>query len=187
MSNRPGWIKLYNQTLDSDFWIDPAPFSHRDAFFHVLLSANWRPGVTRRNGHVYEIQRGQLLTSLRNLQKAFHWGSTDRVTRWLQLMKEYGMIEHESIGFGTLLTVVNYDKYQNPADTPKDRVEDTPKDTYKDTPKDKVAVRSKTIDNRQQKEDSIFAPPEQPAGREEDEDGIIWYDDPEEAMRNAIV
>lgn len=179
--SRPGWVKVYNQTLDSDFWIDPAPFSHRDAFFYVLLSANWRPGVTRRNGHVREIKRGQLLTSLRKLQAAFHWGSTDRVNRWLNLMHRYGMIERENLEYGTLLTVVNYDKFQGGPDTPKDTLEDSPKDTVEDTPMDtpmdKVAVRSKTIDYRQQTTDSISAFADDD---DDDDDGAM---DPEEARK----
>lgn len=186
MRNRPGWIKLYNQTLDSDFWQIDQPFSYRDAFIHVLLSANWRPGITNKNGHTLQIQRGQWLTSIRKLGELFHWDK-HKVYQWLKFMAETGMITSESVGFGTLLTVVKYDFYQGDVDTVTHTPTHEPAHEVTHTPTHEPTPRSKTIDNRQQKEDSIFAPPEQPAGSEEDEDGIVWYDDPEEAMRNAIV
>ena len=183
----PGWIRLYRQILESNFWLEDEPYDIRSAFIYVLVSANWKPKTFHaRNSQMITISRGQLFTSTRNLAKQFN-RSTKWVQNWYRRMIDHGMLTVQPFTTGTLLTVVNYDKYQNPADTPKDKVEDTLKDTHKDTPKDKVAVRSKTIDNRQQKEDSIFAPSEQPADSEEDEDGIVWYDDPEEAMRNAIV
>lgn len=187
MNTRPGWIKLYNQTLDSDFWLDEdEPYDWRSAFIHVLLSANWRKGTSRKNGHTITIDRGQWLTSIRKLMATFHWSRT-RVENWIAGMSKYEMLTAESVGFGTVLTVVNYDKYQSDGAKVEHTVEHKVEHTPEHTMEHKVEPRSKNKDIRQQKEDSIFAPPEQPAGSEEDEDGIIWYDDPEEAMRNAIV
>lgn len=155
--SRPGWIKLYNQTLDSDFWTEvDMPFDWRSAFIHVLLSANWRQGVSSKGGHTITIERGQLLTSTRKLGDTFHW-ERKKVYKWLEFMKEAGMITSESVGFGTVLTIVNYDKYQNdgstiaPAPTPTVATTPTP------TPTPTVAPRSKTIDIRQQTEDSLSA------------------------------
>ena len=153
MNRRPGWIKLYNQTLESDFWCDPEPFSIRDAFVHVLLSANWREGVSRKNGHIVSIKRGQFLTSIRSLAETFHWDKK-RVSRWLRLMQKHEMLKSESMKWGTLLTVVNYDKFQSAGDTHGDTHGDTERDTHGDTHGDSLAPRSKTIDNRQQTEDS---------------------------------
>ena len=133
--SKPGWLKLYNQTLDSDFWVDPAPFSHRDAFFHVLMSANWRKGVTHIHGHKYTIERGQWLTSIRKLEHTFHW-SRDRVYKWLQIMKDYDMLQSENVGFGTLLTVVNYGKFQNSADSQQDTQQDSQQDSKQNTQQD---------------------------------------------------
>ena len=157
--NRPGWIKLYNQTLDSDFWNDPEPFSLRDAFIHVLLSANWRDGVSRRKGHKVIIKRGQLLTSIRRLADTFHW-NRDRVYRWLRAMKDYEMLESESLGFGTLLTVVNYDSFQNRPDAHGDIHGDTDGDNkgdaHGDIHGDTLNTRSKNIDIRLQKEEKLI-------------------------------
>lgn len=151
---KPGWIKLYKQTLDSDFWADAGPFDIRAAFIHVLLAANWRDGVSRRNGHKVIVKRGQWLTSIRKLADTFHW-SRDRVYRWIKAMKDYGMLETENLKFGTLLTVVNYDVYQDEADIHKDTLKDTHEDTGEDTHKDTLKTRSKNIDIRHKTTDSI--------------------------------
>lgn len=179
--NRPGWIKLYNQTIDSDFWADPEPFSLRDAFLHILISANWKEGVSRRNGRKVVIRRGQCLTSIRKLMSTFHW-SKNRVYRWLKAMKDYEMLDAENLGFGTLLTVVNYDKFQLCQDTVghTDGHMDghANEDTVGHTDGHEVGTRSKTIDIRQQTTDSQSpAPagtppadkPEPPIGSKE------WY------------
>ena len=158
--NRPGWIKLYNQTLDSDFWIDEdEPFDWRSAFIHVLLSANWRQGISRKNGHSITIERGQYLTSIRRLMAEFHW-SRKRVENWLKGMKEFGMLTAESVGFGTVLTVVNYDKFQSDGATVEHTVEHKVEHTEGHTQGHKVEQRSKTIDIRLQTEDSKSAPAE---------------------------
>lgn len=169
MSERNGWIKLYNQTLDSEFWDTDEPFDYQHAFIHVLLSANWKTGVSQRNGHIITVKRGQWLTSIRKLGSRFHWDK-HRVYKWLEYMTAAGMITSESVGFGTLLTIVNYDKFQGDTDTPTHTPthEDThaPTHTVTDTPTHEdtheVAPRSKTIDIRTKTEDrssSIFTTP----------------------------
>lgn len=105
------WIKLYRQMLMSEFWISEEPFSSRDAFIHVLLSANWKDGKAVYNGQVINVRRGQCLTSIRKLSTTFHWG-VHRVYRWIKVMKLLGMIDSENVKSGTLITIVNYEKYQ---------------------------------------------------------------------------
>ena len=176
------WIKLHKELLDSDIWNIEEPFTYRSAFIHVLLSANWKDGVFSHQGHIIKVKRGQWLTSIYKLASTFKW-DRKKVYKWLKYMEAAGMITTESYNFGTTLTVVNYDKYQGDGSTPTTTPTTTVTPTVTATP----TTQYKNIDNRQQKKDSIFAPPEQPAGSEEDDDGIVWYDDPEEAMRNAIV
>lgn len=161
---RPGWIKLYNQTLDSDFWTDPDPFSLRDAFIHVLVAANWREGTSRRHGNKVVIKRGQWLTSIRKLMETFHW-SKNRVYRWLKTMKDYEMLESQNLGFGTLLTVVNYDKYQIGPDSDGHSDGHADEDTSGHSDGHSDGTRSKTKDIRLQTEDSKSASAEQPPAR----------------------
>ena len=155
--NRPGWVKLYNQTLDSDFWSDnDEPFDWRSAFLHVLISANWRSGISRKCGHTIVIERGQWLTSIRKMMATFRW-SRKRVENWIDGMKKYGMLESKSVGFGTVLTVVNYDKYQNDGAKVEHTQGHTAEHTEKHTQGHTEEPRSKTTDIRQQTEDNISA------------------------------
>lgn len=159
--NDIGWVKVYRQTLDSDFWLIEQPFSFRDAFFYVLLAANRNKATSYKNGHTIDIQRGQLLTSIRKLGVLFHWDK-HKVYRWLRFMAATDMIKAKSVGFGTLLTIVNYNKYQGEPDTPthtpthevahKDTHEPTHDNAH--TPTHEVAPRSKKEEERRQKEEN---------------------------------
>ena len=151
--SRPGWLKLYNQTLDSDFWIaSDEPFDCRSAFIHVLLSSNWRKGTSKKCGRTITIERGQCLTSIRKLMSTFHW-SRKRVENWLKWMSDYGMITHQSVGFGTVLTVENYDKYQCDGASEWHSEEHSERHSKERNEEHSEEPRSKTKDRRQQKED----------------------------------
>lgn len=125
MSDRIGYLKLFRKTLDSDFWLIDQPFTYRDAFLHVLLCANWKPGTTSKNGHTIQIQRGQWLTSIRKLADIFHWDKK-KVYKWLRFMKETDMITSQNLKWGTLLTVVKYEFYQGEGDMVTHTVTHTP-------------------------------------------------------------
>jgi len=110
------WIKLHRQTTISEFWDTGEPFDSQHAFIHVLLSANWRDGKMVSEGQVVDVKRGQWMTSIRKLSNIFHW-SRGKVVRWISVMKKLGMLDSENVKCGTLLTVVNYGKYQDERDT----------------------------------------------------------------------
>ena len=185
----PGWIRLYRQILESNFWLEDEPYDIRSAFIYVLVSANWKPKTFHaRNGQVVNVERGQLFTSTRILMNKFH-RSSEWVRGWYQKMIDHGMLTVQAYTMGTLLTVVNYGKYQD--------VENA-KRTLSDTRREQRVTRSENaehtrhnknkecIEGEEGKKETALAEP-MTTGSEEDEDGIIWYDDPEEAMRNAIV
>lgn len=155
--NDIGWVKVYKQMLDSDFWNSAEPFTPRSAFIHVLLSANWKDGRIYHDGKTITIKRGQWLTSIRKLSETFHWG-TRRVYRWLDMMEKFGMVTRENLKFATLLTVVNYSKYQdrgNTSDNTNDNTNDNTSDNTNDNTSDNTNDnRSKKEEERRQKEES---------------------------------
>lgn len=176
--NESGWIRLYRQTLDSDFWNNAEPFSARSAFIHILLTANWKEGKIYHDGKTITIKRGQCLTSIRKLSETFHWGIR-RVYRWLDMMDKFGMITRESLKFATLLTVVNYSKYQdqgNTSDNTNDNTSDNTNDNTNDNTSDNTNDnRYKNKEYRRKKEESKSpadaglpsAKPEPPIGSKE--------------------
>ena len=140
----PSWVKMYRKVLESDFWTkDDESFDFRSAFFHAVLTANWKPGVSRQHGHTVRVERGQWLTSVRKLEKTFGW-SKRRVESWLDFMKENNMISVQPLsGIGTLLTIEKYDVYQS------ERYADEHADEHADD------LRYKKIEDRSQTEESI--------------------------------
>ena len=80
-------------------------------------------------------------------------------------MKDYEMLESQNLGFGTLLTVVNYDKYQIGPDSDGHSDGHTDEDTSGHSDGHSDGTRSKTIDIRLQTEDSKSASAEQPPAR----------------------
>ena len=139
--------------LDSDFWNSIEPFTARSAFIHVLLSANWKDGRIYHDGKTITIKRGQWLTSIRKLSETFHWGIR-RVYRWLDMMEKFGMITSKNLKFATLLTVVNYSKYQdrgNTSDNTNDNTSDNTSDNTNDNTSDNTS--DNTNDNRSKKEE----------------------------------
>lgn len=156
----PGWIKLYRQILESSFWLEDEPYDLRSAFIYVLVSANWKPQVFHpRNGPMITVQRGQMFTSIRSLAEQFH-RSTKWVRNWFRRMIDHGTLEVEVTTLGTLLTVVNYSKYQDVG-----HIEETLSDTQR---KHRVTRRGNTEGTRYKKDKNerssrrekyIFSPP----------------------------
>jgi hypothetical protein len=66
----------------------------------------------RRGGEIVIVERGQLFHSLRFLGQRPGWGK-DRVKSELARLEEDGRIELEARHGGTLITIINYDPYQD--------------------------------------------------------------------------
>ena len=126
-----GWIRLHRKILDSDIWADEEPFNRRSAWLDLLLTANHKDRTMIFDGHKIMIQRGQILTSVRKLSTRWN-----RSVKWtmgtLNLLEELEMIKRESDNRKTVITIVNYGKYQDMGNT-EDNTEETLSDTQKDT------------------------------------------------------
>ena len=105
---------------------DDEPFSQREAWIWLISEAAYRPFKKRIAGHVIELQRGQVCHSQRFLAKA--WGWTDsKVRRFLGRLKTDAMIDAETTQSYSIITICNYDTYQNFA-LQKDAETDAPFD-----------------------------------------------------------
>ena len=111
-----GWLKLYRKTPDTAIWATKDPYDRRSAWIDLLLSANYTAAELVIKNDVLHIQRGQLFTSVRHLSARWSW-SKDRVLSFLRQLDRLEMINRDSTHSGTLITIVNYDKYQGTPDT----------------------------------------------------------------------
>jgi len=105
-----GWIKLDRQIQDNFLWFDE-PFTKAQAWIDLLLLANHEDGEVLINGKYQKIKRGQHLTSTIKLANRWKW-SRNKVYRFLVILQNANMVKKRTLG-GTLLTIVNYDKYQS--------------------------------------------------------------------------
>lgn len=111
-----GWIKTYRKIQDCWIWLEKEPFDKRSAWIDLLLTANHEDAKIRFNGEFITVEKGQIVTSIRKLSEKWHW-SLDKVSRFLRLIESDKMIRRDSDKFRTLITIENYELYQEVPNT----------------------------------------------------------------------
>ena len=123
-----GFIKVDRQIRDWEWWDDPVIVS---VWMHILVNANYRS----KNWHGVLIDRGSFLTSYRHLSD--ECGVTVKsLRRALTCLQKSGEIRTERAQAGTLITVLNYAKFQSLAKqegTASNTVGITPSNTASNT------------------------------------------------------
>lgn len=121
-----GWIKIYRQIRNHWIWKDKEPFDKRSAWIDLLLSVNHKSKKIPFENDFIEIERGQTLTSIKQLAERWSW-SRHKVSDYLNQLEQDTMIVQVRDTRKTLVSIVNYSKYQ-PALEEKDILEDTLRD-----------------------------------------------------------
>ena len=107
-----GWIKLYRQIQECEIWDNDKPFDERSAWIDLLLLVNHKDKNTLFDKKPITVNRGQRITSIRKLAERWNW-SYKRTREYLILLEELHMITRESDNQKSLITIVNYDIYQD--------------------------------------------------------------------------
>lgn len=111
--NNSGFVRMYRSIWKHPIWTSSEPFDRRSAFWDLIMMANHEETtITLRDGTRQKIGRGQLFTSIDNLMIRWHWKSRNKVVRYLDLLSAYDMAHSLGTRRGTLVTIVNYTKYQ---------------------------------------------------------------------------
>lgn len=105
-----GWNKIYRSIQEHWLWTCE-PFSRGQAWIDLLLMANHKEAKIMINGSLEVVERGQRVTSIRKLSDRWKW-STKKVTHFLDQLVKDNMIEYISDSSKTVVTILNYDKYQ---------------------------------------------------------------------------
>jgi hypothetical protein len=102
--------------ISRNIWHDTAfkvePFSEREAFMWMVMEASYKGREKRVGNVVVQLNRGQLATSVRFMCVAWDW-SKSRVDRFLKRLEKRDMIGTVSGTGINVITVFNYDEYQN--------------------------------------------------------------------------
>lgn len=112
-----GWVSIHRSVLDNFVWRD-RPFNMGAAWIDLILMANHEEKKMPLDGHLFIIKRGQTFTSVRSLADRWGWSKV-KVSRFLTLLEEDEMVKLERSKNGTLLTLVNYDNFQDCRDDKK--------------------------------------------------------------------
>lgn len=119
---RKGWIRLYRKIEDNSMWLNE-PFTRGQAWVDLLLLANHQDGYIRVAGERIKIKRGQVGWSKKSLAERWRW-SRGKVQRFLgELSKMEHQIEQQILVHTTVITIINYDKYQKNGATDGHQIE----------------------------------------------------------------
>ena len=135
---KQGFIKIDRQILEWRYHDYPNMFRF---WILLLLKANWKPAYFKG----VLVDRGSFITSARNLAKESHL-SVNTVRRLLQLLENEHQITRTVTQSWTLISVVNYAKYQDIEEN-----DGTLNDTYLNTSAD-TQTDTLTAHNRRNKE-----------------------------------
>lgn len=149
--NDNSWIKL-NRSITSHWLWEDDVYSRGQAFIDLLIMAAYADHKSNSQGRLMTIKRGSMITSIRHLSDRWGW-SKDKVSRFLACLEEDEIIKKESDTKRTVLTIVNYDKYQGIADT--ERTQNGRKTDTKRTQNGQTKERKERKEGKR----NIFYPP----------------------------
>lgn len=104
-----GWVKIHRKCLFGDIGQNPICLA---LWVKLLGWANLADTKLVRNGAQVTIPRGSLVTSTRQIADDFGI-SQPTIRRWLLYLKRTGRISILSDSRGTVVTILNYNQYQD--------------------------------------------------------------------------
>ena len=139
-----GYIKLYRQIQENEIYFQE-PFNRTLAWIDLILSANHKAKTIMIRGIEIKLKRGQLAYS--KLTLADRWQRNRKtIDRWLTEFKKRKMVDTKTNNVTTIITIINYDKYQEALDTRRDTKVPTKRDTTNnDKNKEKETNKEKEV------------------------------------------
>ena len=124
-----GWIKIYRSI--QDHWVYQDPFTYW-WWTDMLFLAAYKDKRVREKRQLVEVKRGQLVGSISYFKE--RWGtSKDKVIDFLKLLESDGMILKKTDRNVTIITICNYESYQDSSDNSSDNLSDRGLDRSSDT------------------------------------------------------
>jgi len=113
-----GWIKLYRSLAESDLWKSDR-FTKAQAWVDLIIGANHKKGSFWVRGIEVKLERGQIGWSQLTMSKRWGWsrGKVSRFIKWLENDSKIKQQTKQQIT--TIITLVNYEKYQSDNTTDK--------------------------------------------------------------------
>jgi hypothetical protein len=123
-----GFIKVYRKLFDHALWKEKREFSRAEAWIDLLATARYKEGTTKAiiNDRHVEWGRGQLVAANRFLLSRWNWKSNSKVSSFLKMLVEQGMITYDLEQKIGRITICNYDSYNTSENT--NQIAKQPKD-----------------------------------------------------------
>lgn len=110
MEKNLGYVSLWRKIQNNHLWL-LEPFTKGQAWVDLFLLANFKDGTINIRGNIIAIKRGQLGWSEESLGERWKW-SRGKVKRYLNYLETVQQIIQQKSYVISLITVINYDKYQ---------------------------------------------------------------------------
>ncbi|MCK1983715.1 MULTISPECIES: hypothetical protein [Peribacillus] len=111
-----GYIKLYREILQSPIWQDPPKLR---LWLLCLMKANHQQAELLIENQIINLSPGQFLTGRLSLEVDYNRNvpkkyivSGKTLWRWLKLLESKGSVSIKSTNKYSIVTIVNWDKYQ---------------------------------------------------------------------------
>ncbi len=106
-----GFIALHRELLDKPIWKKSTP-EQKSILITLLLLANHEETEWEWQGKKFKVQPGQFITSLESIAKKAGV-SIKNVRTAIEKFDKYEFLANESTKTGRLITIINWDTYQN--------------------------------------------------------------------------
>jgi hypothetical protein len=110
MSTGNGWVKIHRSMMRHWIMKDAEKFR---AWMILLMIVDHEPKEVVIQGHKIPLQRGQSARSLQSWGELFQGWERNKVRRFFKLLEKCDMIRTEDATKTTVVTVMNYCKYQD--------------------------------------------------------------------------
>ena len=107
-----GWIALHRNIREHWVYQEKRVFSKYEAWLDLLMDANHQKNKFLFDGQLIEVNRGEFITSVRQLCERWGWSNT-KVNRFLKMLEDDQMLIRKSDSKKTAISIVNYDFYQS--------------------------------------------------------------------------
>lgn len=115
-----GWIKIHRNITENPMYFSE-PFTRMQAWIDLLLVTNYRDSVIYVRGNKVIVKRGQIAKSQDFFATRWKW-SRGKVIRFLDELQKCGQIVQQKSNIITLISVVNYENYQQDSTTDEPQI-----------------------------------------------------------------
>jgi hypothetical protein len=106
-----GTVNISRRLFDSEAFKDE-PMTEREAWVWLVMEASWKERKKRVGDFIVSLDRAQLAHSTRFMAETWKW-THSKARRFIDRLEKLDMIERKTDTGVSVITICNYEKYQN--------------------------------------------------------------------------